>query len=501
MADLVYQPLERVPTGISNLDIILGGGLLRGGMYMVSGTPGAGKTILGNQITFNHAANGGSVVFMTLLAETHARMLSHIQSLSFFDPARIGSTIYYVSGYSALEQDGLQGLLSLIRRLVRERKTTFLIIDGILTAQSVAETPISYRRFLHELQVLLETAGCTSLLLAQPSDNVAHLEHTMVEGVFRLTDTLIGPRPIREIEVSKFRGSDYLRGRHAFEITSDGIAVHPRIETLFTHSIPPLDERRTRMTFGVQRLDEMLNGGLLSGSSTILLGTSGTGKSLLGLHFLNEGAIQGENALYFGFYETPSRLVAKGKGLGLPLENHIERGLLDINWQPSIEHLPDALVETLFETIRRKKIKRLFLDGIESLDASLIYPERRSPFMAALMNELRALGVTTLFSSELPDLFSDRIAIPVEDVSSLVDNIIFLRYVELNSQLYRLISILKARESGYDSSIREFGIDARGIYVADTFESAQAILTGIARPVPGSRPSADHPPEDQAAQS
>ena len=345
----------------------------------------------------------------------------------------------------------------------------------------MADSEVSYRRFLHELQVFIETSGSTALLLTQPSDHVAHLEHTMVDGVIRLTDTLIGPRPLREVEITKFRGGDYLRGRHPFEITSNGIEVHPRTESLYTHPSPPDDEQRTRMTFGIQRLDEMLGGGLLSGSTT-LLGASGSGKSLLGLHFLNQGALLGQPGLYFGFYETPPRLIAKGTQLGLPLQGHIDNGLLEINWQPSMENLPDALVEDLFETIRRKKIKRLFLDGIDSLHNSLVYPERSSPFMSALMNELRALDVTTIFSSELPDLFGERISIPVENVSSLVDNIVFMRYVELRSQLYRLISILKVRESGYDSSIREFRMSAHGIDLSDTFESAEAILTGVARP-------------------
>src|SRR6476659_5046186 len=116
MADPINQPLERVPTGITNLDLILNGGFLRGGVYMVVGAPGAGKTVLGNQLAFNHVARGGKVVFMTLLAETHARMLAHIQLMSFFDPAPIGGNLYYISGYSVLEQEGLAGLLTLIRK-------------------------------------------------------------------------------------------------------------------------------------------------------------------------------------------------------------------------------------------------------------------------------------------------------------------------------------------------------------------------------------------------
>jgi circadian clock protein KaiC len=482
MADNIIQPLERVPTGIEKLDLILNGGFLKGGTYMILGTPGAGKTIFGNQTCFNHVARGGRAVFMTLLAETHARMLAHIQYMCFFDPAPIGDSLYYVSGYTALERDGLSGLLRLIRQVLRERNATILVLDGLATAEAIAERELDYRRFLHELQVYVETTGCTAFLLTQPGTRTTYPEHTMVDGLIELTDGLVGPRAFRELEVSKFRGSSYLRGRHAFEITSNGLEIHPRTETVLSN--PPItDEVRTRMAFGVKRLDDMLHGGVLSGSATTLLGAPGSGKTVLGLHFLTNGALEGQQGLYFGFYETPPRLIAKATQLGLPIDSRIKSGMLDIIWQAPLEDLPDALAERLLEIVRRKNIKRLFLDGIESFQSSLMYHERSGPFFVALMNELRALNVTTLLSSELPDLFSPRITIPLDHVSSVVDNIIFLRYVELHSQLYRLISIMKVRESGYDPSIREFRISEDGIHVADTFESAEAILTGIARPI------------------
>ena len=478
------QPLERIPTGMEKLDLVLNGGFLKAGIYMIVGTPGAGKTIMGNQICFNHVKHGGRAVFITLLAETHARMLAHIRQMTFVDPSVIGDSLYYVSGYGALETDGLPGLQKFIRQVVRERHTTLLVIDGLATAQAVSERDIDYRRFLHELQVFAETSGCTMLLLTQPGPGSGHTEHTMVDGVITLYDRTIGPRAIRELEVGKLRGSDFLRGRHTFEITNNGIEVHPRIEAVFSNPSPATNEERSRLAFGVRRLDEMLLGGLLSGSTTALLGAHGSGKTVLGLHFLCEGAKAGEKGLYFGFYETPARLVAKATQLGMPTAEHIKNGLIQVVWQPALEDSPDALTERLLETARELGAKRIFIDGMEPLNALLTYPERSSFFFTALVNELRALGATTLMAAELPDVFGPNVSFPVPNAAAIVDNIIFLRYVELHSQLYRLISILKVRESGYDATIREFNISEKGIEVASTFESAEAILTGVARPLP-----------------
>jgi circadian clock protein KaiC len=166
----------------------------------------------------------------------------------------------------------------------------------------------------------------------------------------------------------------------------------------------------------------------------------------------------------------------------------IEEGSVEIIWHPALENDPDALVEELLAAVRRRNVKRLFIDGLEPFRDALVYPERGPLLFNALMNELRALGVTSLFSAELPDLFSARIFVPIDSVSAIIDNIIFLRYVELHSQLYRLISILKMRESDYDPAIREFKISSGGIEVASTFESAEAILTGVARPLPAVQP-------------
>jgi circadian clock protein KaiC len=479
-------PLHRISSGISGLDTILNGGFLKGGIYLLMGPPGAGKTILGNQFSFSHVANGGRVIYVTLLAESHARMFTHIQTLSFFDPTPIADTLYYVSGYSTLEQEGLKGLTTFLRKEVRNHHATALIIDGLTTAREVEPSSLDLKHFLHELHVFTETIGCTTLLLTQFDDgNQVRPEFIMVDGLIELNDRLVDMRSIRELEVHKFRGSKSLSGRHVFEINDDGILVHPRTEALLAQAIkesvlPTISEQRAR--FGVPRLDEMLNGGVPPGSTTILFGAPGAGKTLLGLHFLYEGAQRGEPGLLFGFNEVPFQLEQKARRLGLDFRPFVEGGLIKLFWQSQIEDILDVFAERLLEEIERFKVKRLFIDSLQGFQHVVASKERLSLFMSALVMLLRLRGVTTLCTMEVGELISESVHIPINAITALADNIISLRYVELRSQLYRLLSIMKMRDSSYNPSIREFRITPSGIELATTFQSAEAILTGEIHP-------------------
>ena len=147
------DPMPRLPSGIAGLDTILKGGFLKNGVYIVQGTPGAGKTTLGNQIVFSHAAKGGRALYVTLLAETHARMLLHLQSMKFFDPSRIPDAITYISGFQALEEDGLKGLVTLLRREIQAHRASVLVLDGLVAAQERAASDTEFKKFIQALQV------------------------------------------------------------------------------------------------------------------------------------------------------------------------------------------------------------------------------------------------------------------------------------------------------------------------------------------------------------
>jgi len=382
--------------------------------------------------------------------------------------------------------------MTLLRNEVRRQRATLLVIDGVLTAVHSAPSVISWMHFLHEIHVSAEFLGCTTILLAQPGRNASsHTEETMVDGVIELAPRLVDLRSIRELQVHKLRGSTFLEGRHLFVITNEGMVVHPRIEAVLAaprdelHVTPSAVEPLSRQSIGIAPLDEMLQGGLPSGSSTLLMGASGTGKTLLGCHFLLEGARQQQKALYFGFHETPAQLLRTLIHFDRDAGRLMADGQLTVLWHPPVQDFLDVEAERLVDSIRRMGVRRLFLDGLNDFQRTVASDERLDLFLAALSMFLRTQEVTTICSLDLPDLFIPTVEPPIalSGVSALADNILFLRYVELHSQIYRLISILKMRESGYDSAIREFRITEQGIEVAPTFASAKDILTGRARPV------------------
>ncbi|RKG49002.1 AAA family ATPase [Corallococcus sp. AB011P] len=477
------SPAKRLVTNVPRLDFITKGGLIQGSSYAIIGPPGSGKTVLANQIAFQHVKNGGKALYVTLLSESHGRLLENLSQMTFFDADVIPDRLQYLSGYRDLERDGLKGLLELLRKNAQAHGTTLLIIDGMDAAKEFARSDQSFKRFLQDLQTFCSILGCTTLLLAPHHAGELHPENTAVDGIFELSLWLHGPRAVRELIAIKFRGGPSLLGRHEVEISNQGIVIHPRTEVQFAHPAAEGREDRIRMPFGIPRLDEALRGGVLSGSTTLLLGAPGTGKTLLGLHFLLQGAREGQPGVYFGFFETPPRLIEKAEGTGMgDLKKYVDEGLIEIQWQPPLEHNMDSLAERLLERIEERKVDRLrlFIDGVSGFRSAAVYPDRLGRFFSALTHQLRMMDVTTLYSDETP-LFSPGVDMPQPEAASTVENVILVRYVELRSQLYRLLSIMKMRESAYDSGIREFSISEQGIQVAGTFESAESILTGHAR--------------------
>lgn len=470
---------ERLTTGIPGLDTVLAGGPSRGSTVLVLGPPGSGKTILASQLAFHRAAQGERVLYLTLLNESVDRLIGHLRKLRFFDEGRIPSSIYFVGAYAEARERGLQALVSFIARHVRQHEADVLIFDGLSIAESLAADTLAFQSFLYELSAALQVSSCTGVFLASRSTSPSAPEHYLLDVVLCLRDETIGMYARRDLQVLKFRGSDSLRGRHAFIIDDEGITVFPRLEALAAQisDLPPASPS-TRHGFGSARLDEMLEGGLPAGSTTALVGAPGSGKTLLGLHFLDEGARRKERGLYFGFYESPTRLSQKSDGVGLGIADAVARGDVTLLWQPALEGLLDQLATRLLCALDDTGATRVVIDGIDGIRRSTQDRERDASFFTALTIELRKRGVTTLLTKEL-GVFSSEIRIDIEGLSAIVENIVLTRYVELQGRLRRLISILKVRESGYDSALREFDITPAGIDVVEaTFDSAQHLMAG-----------------------
>ncbi|MDO9714019.1 ATPase domain-containing protein [Paracraurococcus lichenis] len=488
--------IERVPSGVPGLDTVLKGGFPRGGIHILQGVPGAGKTTLGNQICYHHAATGGRALYVTLLSETHARMLLHLGTMRFFDAARLPDQVAYISGFGALQGEGLPGLVTLLRREVAARKATVLVLDGLVAAEDRAASDTEFKTFIQELQTQAGLHGCTVFLLTTAKGQAVPPEHTMVDGIVELTDVRFGSRTERGLFVNKLRGSDYLPGRHPFRITEEGLVVYPRVEAAFRVTTRPDEARSGRLSTGVEGLDAMLGGGLPEGTVTGVLGPSGIGKTTLGLHYAC-GSSAAEPGLFFGFYETPPRLVQQAASLGLDLGGAVDRGEVEILWQPQGENLQDALAHRLLDALGRRGVRRLFLDGLGGFTESSVEPGRLSRFFSVLVNEMRARGVTALYTMETRDVVGPGIELPVSGVSSLVENLIALRYVERHARSRRLLSVVKVRGSGFDPGLREFVLEGRrGLSLAGAFEGAQELLSGFAR----DRPAWDGPPSGAGGQ-
>ena len=478
---------KRVPSGIAGLDTILFGGFLQGGLYIIQGPPGTGKTTLGNQICFHHATGNGKALYVTLLAEYHVRMMQHLQNMAFFDGTQIPDQISYLNGLQVLHAAGLKGLIDMLRREITSRGTTVLVLDGIVAAHRVAADDQTFNEFVHTLQAIAIASECTMFMLASADGVQVTPEHTMVDGIVELSNQLVGWAAESTLRVMKFRGSAFLRGRHAFKITGDGLVVHPRLEALLARPsrLPsparPDEETGGRVSSGIAQLDVMLGGGLPDGSTTMVLGPSGSGKTTLGLQFL-AGCSAAMPGLLFGFYETPPRLRAKIAGVCPELGELIDSGAVEIEWQPPIDDLLDAYAERLLACVHRRKVKRLFIDGLGALrQAALSEPNRIGNFLTALMNELRVLGVTTLYTLEVPDIMGPSVRTPLGgDLASLAENLVLLRFVELYSQLHRLISVLKVRDSQFDSSLHEYVTSDRGLLIDQSSDKAQRLAMGYA---------------------
>ena len=476
------SPQDEVPrtsSGTPYLDQILAGGWLKGGLYLIAGPPGTGKTTLGNQFCFSMAERGENALYVTLLAETHARMMLHLRSLTFFRAEHVGTRLFYLSGTTLLKDKGLPGLLEALTRTVREKRIKALVIDGATLLRERADSALALREFLQGLSVLCGLMDCTALLLSTDNNKGTDVEYAMVDGILSLSAELLGLKAIRGVEVVKFRGSNNIPGRHTFLINEHGVSIYPRWEAVYRKTPEVFPDSSKRLRFGVPSVDAMCHGGLVAYSSTLLLGSPGSGKTLLGLHFLAEGAARGEPGLYFGFAESGETLLRKTRSVGLDLEKYVKKGLVRLEARAPVETLPDAMVQELMDMVHEHHYVRVFIDGLEPFAKEAIDPERTTRFVSALINALRDQHITMMITEQTNTLFGPDLHSPIKGAEAIVDNLIFMRFVELNGRLRRMLSVLKMRDSDNDPFLREFHITDHGLEAREAFSAMEGMLTGL----------------------
>ena len=454
---------ERVTSGDAGLDLILGGGLPVNGINLITGLPGSGKTLLCQQLMFARATEERPAIYFSTVSEPFEKIVRHAQTLSFFDRHAIGRSVYYEDlGHAVAGDDGLTAVIERVAALIKERLPGIIAIDSFKALAAFADDARQFRRFLHELAALLTAYPATSFWIGEYSEDetLTAPEFAVADGIISLATERMSERTLRLIQVAKLRGNDFRSGRHAYRLSRDGITVFPRLADPVRDDDYRLSE--DRISTGIAPLDRMLAEGYGPGSSTLVAGPSGAGKTLMGLHFIFSGAATGEPGVIATLQENPSQLERIVRGFGWSLEN--ER--VAVMYRSPNDVYIDEWVYELLDLIERTGAKRVMIDSLSDLQYATPDPVRFREFVYSLTQRLSRAGISPIMTSEVADLFHvGRLA--EYGISHLSDNVILLQYLRAESRLLRTVTILKSRASAHDPEIREFEITPGGIVLGD----------------------------------
>ena len=468
----------QVPTGVPGLDRLLNGGLRAGGLHVVLGGPGTGKSVLAHQIGATMIRGGGKVLYLTALVETHETLISQARSFRFFDAGMVPESFYYAGLYPALARGGLQAAREEVTRLVARHAPSLVILDGVHALKVATDNRLDYQRFMHELEAQAAVTGMTMLLLVHPPEGGISSDptFTIADALFDMGIDKVRLRQVRMFSVSKMRGVAHIGGSHPFTISGEGVRIYPRVESMTAHMAAHAsdgyaeEEEAPLLGIAIDGLDRMLGGGVDASSCTLLVGTPGSGKTLFGLAFLAAGAARGERGLLLGYHERPGVLIRKGEGVGLPVRDACREGRIHIHWKAPTELVTDQEVERLLALIEEHGIRRVVIDGVEDLRYGVFPKERELSVLTALANLLRERGVTTVMLMDLTGVAGVNFDMPMAEFSAVMDNALHLRYVERKGKMDRLITILKVRGRMHDHSLRHFEITEKGLSVGKPFQ-------------------------------
>ena len=473
--------LSKFSTGDAGFDRILSGGIPRDSVYIVSGSPGAGKTILAQQVAFAAAKAGLNVLYLTNVSEPHSKLIQHIRNFGFYEDGLIGSSIRIYNITSQVRDKGFQQTLDFVVETVRSEKADLVVVDSFRGLKHALEVKAQERGAIFDMTARLSMMSCTSLLLGEYTalELETDSEFAIADGIINLWHATSGPQDRRTLHVSKMRGMSYLGGEHSFAITEQGLTVYPRQESM-PHE-PGYSATSDRISTGIPSIDTMMNGGLIRCSSTLIAGSPGTGKTLLGLHFLAAGAALGERGLMVSFQENPAQLALRVASFGLNESLGFDSGLTHVLYMSPIELNIDEAAAYIRRIVEDHRIRRVVIDSVGELEHAVEHPERFDDFLTSLVGYLRRLEVTTLLLREITQFFGMELSISSRGLSYIVDNIVLLRYIEWDGYIRRAVAVLKIRGSDHDKSLRELLIGDGSIRTGERYERVAGLMTGMPR--------------------
>jgi circadian clock protein KaiC len=480
--------MERTSTGSVAFDRILGGGLPVRSLNVIAGEPGAGKSLFALQMLFHAARNGKKCLYLTTLSEPSLKLVNYMQQFSFFEQRFIGHEIVFADLGSVLRAKGLDATLTEITSRVEREEPAIIVIDSFKAIHDILGDPAAVRTLVYDLAVHMATWGAMSLLVGEYTEAEISdcAEFAIADGILRFINRREDLTAIRQVEVLKLRGSGYVTGRHFFEISSDGLRFFPRVQSPeATDDVP--NSPAERVSTGVHGLDKMLGGGLPRAGATIVQGGTGTGKTLLALQFLLDGARRGEAGILFTLEETPSQLRQIAHGFGWDLRPHEESGLLTLSYVSPVELSTDWFLDRARQQVERHGVRRAALDSLTSMAIGVQSDRRFKELVYAFTKHFRALGVTLSMNMEVAELLGSA-QLSGYGVSFAADNVLQLKYIELEGRLDRGISVLKVRGARHSTDVRKMTLEASGIEIGSAFKGLRGVLTGL--PV---RSGADEP--------
>jgi circadian clock protein KaiC len=449
---------ERLRSGAPGVDEVLHGGLPADAINLIVGLPGTGKTLLAQHYVFTNATVERPAVYLSTVSEPFEKIVRYGQTLDFFDTDAVGRRVFYEDLGGALLKDGTRATLEQIDQIVNKHEPGLLVIDSFKPFSALADSRSEYRRFLHELAARLSIRPVTSLWLGEyaAGDMSSAPEFAIADAVIWLTSGRYEQREIRLLQVLKLRGSGFLSGKHAYRLSANGMRVFPRLADAAEQREYRLEERW--VSSGVKTLDPVLGRGYRAGSSTLVVGPSGIGKTVLGLHFVLEGAHEKGGAVFATFDENPSQIAGTAAGFGWSFE----AASVQLLYRSAVDlHLDEWFYE-LLEVVESQEIRRVFIDGLGSLRAAAHDPMRFQEYLYSLVQRFARRGVTMMMSLESPELFGVTRLTDLP-LSQIADNVLVLQFVRRDGDYRRAITVLKSRATKTEPRMNEYTIGSQGI--------------------------------------
>jgi circadian clock protein KaiC len=476
--------IHKLPSGVRGLDEILGGGIPEFSFNVIAGTPGCGKTTLAHQIVFANGTPKKPALYFTVMGEPGLKMLRHQQQFSFFDESKLGQAIRFINLADAMEQGDVNAVLEEIIKQVTAANPSIVVVDSYRTIQRKAEdgiTDMDMQSAVQRLAQFLTNWQATTFLIgeyveAEMRDNPLF---TIADGLFWLWQVAERNSVVRKLQVMKMRGQPSVPGLHTIRIDEHGVQA-------FSRTLGLIGDRTTKahdrfLSIGIPELDKMLGGGIREGDSVLVAGPSGTGKSALATQFIAEGLRHGEPGIMAIFEERPQGYLQRARAFGLHLEAAEKKGTLETLYLRPLDLSVDETMQAILDAITRIGAKRLVIDSLVGFEMALAH-SFRAEFRESLYRMIGALtgaGITILSTVEVEDTFT---AFPFSHyaISFLTDDIIRMRYVEIDSQLRKVMVVIKMRGGNHSKDIREYVITEEGVVIIHPRQTDYASLcTGM----------------------